>query len=153
MHRCFIPDITLLICSELRNVKAQKSLAALAQTCWALSEPSLDALWYELHNLLPLVKCMPPDLWELKSGQHWTELVRLSLIYVVLHCSRRFFKEVSKANRGGGLGKIRDPCQTRSYFFPRRAWPRSLDGVSTAEPVIPGNPPSLQTQRAAVVYS
>jgi hypothetical protein len=64
MHRCLlISEIIHLICAELGGVCAKKSLAGLAQTCLAFREPALDALWYELHGLLPLVRCMPQDLW------------------------------------------------------------------------------------------
>jgi hypothetical protein len=52
-------------------VGAKRSLAAFAQTCLAFSEPALHALWYELYDLLPLVQCMPRDLWKLESSGHW----------------------------------------------------------------------------------
>ena len=78
MHRCLlIPEIARLICSELRNVGARKSLAALAQTCLAISEPALDSLWYEIHDIIPLVKCMPPDLWRLDIDGERKKLVNL----------------------------------------------------------------------------
>ena len=32
-------------------------LAALARTCRAFSEPSLDRLWWCLNSLLPLIRC------------------------------------------------------------------------------------------------
>jgi hypothetical protein len=67
MHRCLlIPEIVYLLCLELGNVSAEASLAAFAQTCLVFSEPALDALWYELYDLQPLVKCMPRDLWEVE---------------------------------------------------------------------------------------
>jgi len=34
-----------------------RTLAALAQTCRAFSEPSLDHLWRKLHSLNPLIRC------------------------------------------------------------------------------------------------
>lgn len=36
---------------------ARKTLFALAQTCYTLSEPSLDRLWRSLDSLVPLVRC------------------------------------------------------------------------------------------------
>jgi hypothetical protein len=78
MHRLFlIPEIVCLLCAELGNVGAKRSLAAFAQTCSAFSEPALDALWYELHDVLPLVQCMPRDLWELQSIRLSQTLVHL----------------------------------------------------------------------------
>jgi hypothetical protein len=77
MHRClYIPEISLLLCAELGGMRAKKSLAALARTCVALCEPALDVLWYELSDLLPLVKCMPSDLWRLEFWGYWEDLVR-----------------------------------------------------------------------------
>lgn len=39
---------------------SQRALAALARTCRALSEPSLDRLWYRLHTLIPIFLCFTP---------------------------------------------------------------------------------------------
>jgi hypothetical protein len=39
------------------------TLAVLARTA-KIFQYSLDLLWREQHNLLPLLKCMPLDLWE-----------------------------------------------------------------------------------------
>jgi hypothetical protein len=85
MHRCIlIPEIVHLICAELGNVCARKSLAGLAQTCLWFREPALDALWYQLHDLSPLFKCMPPDLWEEIGVRR--RLVRLILfLYLISH--------------------------------------------------------------------
>jgi hypothetical protein len=87
MHRCLlIPEIVCLVCLELRNEHPDASLAAFAQTCLVFSEPALNALWYELYDLQPLVKCMPRDLWEVEYiGQSQTEkLVLYSLPFPVL---------------------------------------------------------------------
>jgi hypothetical protein len=65
IHRCFlIPEVVHRICAELRRICAGMSLASFARTCRWLREPSLNAVWYELHGLSPLVKCMPQNLWE-----------------------------------------------------------------------------------------
>lgn len=40
--------------------ESQRALAALAQTCRALSEPSLDRLWRRLHSLAPLIRSVTP---------------------------------------------------------------------------------------------
>lgn len=36
---------------------SRKAFYALAQTCRALSEPSLDRLWWRLDSLVPLMRC------------------------------------------------------------------------------------------------
>lgn len=38
----------------------QRALVALAQTCRALSEPSLDRLWQRLESLDPLIRSFAP---------------------------------------------------------------------------------------------
>jgi hypothetical protein len=87
MHCCLlIPEIACLICTQFEDVDAKKSLAALAQTCLALREPALDALWYELDDLLPLVKCMPHDLLGLdftKTLVHLFSTISLSVADVM----------------------------------------------------------------------
>ncbi|KAL0960463.1 hypothetical protein HGRIS_005506 [Hohenbuehelia grisea] len=40
------------------------SLANIALTCRALSEPALDRLWSELYGLCPLLRLFPEDAWE-----------------------------------------------------------------------------------------
>jgi hypothetical protein len=80
MHPCLlISEITSLFCTQLRDDNSRRSLAAVAQTCRALSEIALDALWYELNDIQLLVRCMPPDLWE--SGS--TELVWIDVCIVL----------------------------------------------------------------------
>jgi len=41
------------------------TLAALAVTCRHFEHPALDVLWRTIPSLIPLVKCLPPDLWEM----------------------------------------------------------------------------------------
>ncbi|KAF5376500.1 hypothetical protein D9615_008661 [Tricholomella constricta] len=66
MHHCLsIPEIVHLICSECDSLS---DLAALARTCRTFSEPAQDGLWYEIGNLIPLIKCMPEDLWKSPEG-------------------------------------------------------------------------------------
>ncbi|KAF5376488.1 hypothetical protein D9615_008647 [Tricholomella constricta] len=62
MHHCLsIPEIVHLICSQCDSLF---DLAALARTCRTFSEPAQDGLWYEIGDLIPLIKCMPEDLWK-----------------------------------------------------------------------------------------
>ena len=76
MHRCLlIPELVCLLCDELGAMAANSSLAKLAQTCLAFSEPALNALWYELDDLLPLIQCMPCDLWSIGEGEIVVHLI------------------------------------------------------------------------------
>ncbi|TFK34789.1 hypothetical protein BDQ12DRAFT_656491 [Crucibulum laeve] len=71
MHRCLsIPEIIHLICDEISNKKkANSSLLALAYTCRTFLEPALNLVWYELENIVPLVKCLSDDVWEERGEQ------------------------------------------------------------------------------------
>ncbi|KAF8844218.1 hypothetical protein BDN67DRAFT_811638 [Paxillus ammoniavirescens] len=55
------------------------SLAALARTCRAFQEPGLDALWFQLDDLTPLLKCLTQDVWvlsvTLQTSQCRTEVI------------------------------------------------------------------------------
>lgn len=60
MHPCLTID------EILRNVfehSPKSQLPALALTCRAFLEPCLDLLWHEQLSFVPLIQCMPTDLW------------------------------------------------------------------------------------------
>ena len=44
---------------------------ALARTCRAFLEPALDALWYEQHTLVHVIKCLPDELLKEVSLGMW----------------------------------------------------------------------------------
>ncbi|KAF7791548.1 hypothetical protein EIP86_002564 [Pleurotus ostreatoroseus] len=58
--------------SNLQDVEGRAALFALAQTCHALSEPALDALWSFQHGLPNLIRTMPSDLWQDEETEHST---------------------------------------------------------------------------------
>ncbi|KAH7905062.1 hypothetical protein BJ138DRAFT_821747, partial [Hygrophoropsis aurantiaca] len=53
----------------------RKTIAALGQTCRTFHEPSLDALWFHLSSLTPLVKTLPRDLWKIDERQNFNNIV------------------------------------------------------------------------------
>ncbi|KAG1811143.1 uncharacterized protein BJ212DRAFT_1483811 [Suillus subaureus] len=60
-HALLVPDILDHIFTFIKAGSEQisrRTLAALARTCSALSDASLDALWGELRSLYPLVSCI-----------------------------------------------------------------------------------------------
>jgi len=96
MHVCLsIPEILAIICTEvapevvpdvdLDSTEKQDlaSLAALARTSHIFSESALNALWSSLADIVPLLRCMPSDLWEERKVEKRNELVRpdVSRIY------------------------------------------------------------------------
>jgi hypothetical protein len=118
---------------------AKRSLAAFAQTCLVFSEPALDALWYELHGLLPLVRCMPCDLWKLESHSPRKALVHLlfSISCAVADAITKYFQRPIVPTDWGRFvyhaGRVRE-------FIHRdpSAWDvlRTLNLGSTGSPVI-----------------
>ncbi|KZP23353.1 hypothetical protein FIBSPDRAFT_786227 [Athelia psychrophila] len=69
MHRCLsILEIVSLVCEDLAtdvNPHAGYSaLINLATTCHLMYEPSMNSLWYGLFNMVPLLRCLPEDVWE-----------------------------------------------------------------------------------------
>lgn len=72
MHRClWISEIVVNIAEEVLldeewEVPASwDTLAKLARTCRMFSEPSLNALWRFQSSLMPLLRTMPDDLWNM----------------------------------------------------------------------------------------
>jgi hypothetical protein len=68
MHRCLeIPEILGLIFDSILNDapsgESRRTVSALAVTCHGFKDIALDALWYTQTSLVPLIKCMPNDLW------------------------------------------------------------------------------------------
>ncbi|KAJ7469577.1 hypothetical protein FB451DRAFT_1255036 [Mycena latifolia] len=82
MHRCLtILEIVEMICSNLEPTSspAHKALAVLARTSPVFSGPALDVLWKTQTSLVPLLRCMPPDLFEISpSTDHWNRAWRLA---------------------------------------------------------------------------
>jgi hypothetical protein len=85
MHVCLsIPEILAIVCTEVapdvdldsREKQDLASLAALARTSHIFSESALNALWSGLADIVPLLQCMPSDLWEERKLAGRKELVR-----------------------------------------------------------------------------
>ncbi|RDB14878.1 hypothetical protein Hypma_016419 [Hypsizygus marmoreus] len=78
MHHCLrIPEIVAQICDQSLSLSWKRgsgTVVALARTCRAFHEPATAHLWYEIDTLIPLVKCMPADLWTI-TGENSQTLV------------------------------------------------------------------------------
>lgn len=71
MGRCLaIPEFITGVCRHLDTMerveegRQRGSLAALAVVCRKVSPYALDVLWAHLSSVLPLLMCMPSDLWD-----------------------------------------------------------------------------------------
>lgn len=69
----------IFIMEIFRNIccfSACADLASLAQCCRAFQEAALDALWYKLYDLNPLLRCLPHDALKI-VGRIFSEYVRI----------------------------------------------------------------------------
>ncbi|TFK82127.1 hypothetical protein K466DRAFT_530844 [Polyporus arcularius HHB13444] len=65
-HRALhIAEVLRHICGVADN----RTLAILARTCRAFQEPAIQTLWRCLTDLIPLVKCFPPDAWMIEGNK------------------------------------------------------------------------------------
>lgn len=72
MHQCLLlPELARRIVKEcilvhdveaLADKEGLRTLNNLSRTCYALSEPALDMMWYRLDELQHAIKCLPSDL-------------------------------------------------------------------------------------------
>ncbi|KDQ55682.1 hypothetical protein JAAARDRAFT_71050 [Jaapia argillacea MUCL 33604] len=70
MHKIWtIPELTSHIVFFLTRpdsgwAEGSPDLVTLSRTCRKISEQALDAIWHTLPDMRPLLRCMPPDLWD-----------------------------------------------------------------------------------------
>jgi len=82
MHDCLlIAELqTKILEYVIQSEHGHRTVAALARTCKALTEPCLDVLWHrQERGLGALMKTLPADLWEVSYGS----LVRIVLILLI----------------------------------------------------------------------
>lgn len=67
-HRCWeLDEIIRAIAAHLVFDKARASAVSLASCSKSLEEPALGEVWRGLSSLTPLVKCFPPEVWEIRD--------------------------------------------------------------------------------------
>lgn len=67
-HRCWeLDEIVRIIAAHLVSDEARASAVSLASCSKSLEEPALREVWRNLSSLAPLVKCFPPELWEIEG--------------------------------------------------------------------------------------
>ncbi|KAJ7162671.1 hypothetical protein C8R43DRAFT_1062958 [Mycena crocata] len=77
MHRAF--SILEVIEAVFCELYVPKELAALAVTCKSFQDPALDVLWRTQDSIIPLLACMPDDLFNMRpnlSSSRGLHLVR-----------------------------------------------------------------------------
>lgn len=74
MHRCWsIPEIVTIICEKLSSEseygeREVDGLAIFARSCRTVHEQALDVLWHKQETIVPLLRCMPDDVWEARDS-------------------------------------------------------------------------------------
>ena len=107
VHRCWgLDEIVRSIAAHLVLDEARASAVSLASCSKSLEEPALTEVWRSLSSLVPLVKCFPPEVWEIKDG-----------------------KLVSVATRLEGTGRR---SNRRPLAFRESPGPQRVDSISTA---------------------
>ncbi|KAG1781808.1 hypothetical protein EV702DRAFT_607746 [Suillus placidus] len=84
----YIEDILQLIIAQLASDSDKQSLARLAQTCKAFSDPCLDSLWHTMDSFSPFIPLLPRSAHSALRGErgvlyhcatlksHWSTLTR-----------------------------------------------------------------------------
>ena len=62
-----LDEIVRAIAANLVSDRARASAVALASCSKSVEEPALGEVWRSLSSLAPLVKCFPPEIWEVKD--------------------------------------------------------------------------------------
>ncbi|KAJ7772228.1 hypothetical protein B0H16DRAFT_1714437 [Mycena metata] len=67
-HALGILELVEMVCYNLGadGDSAYGTLAALALTCRSLQDPALDALWSHQESLIPILSCMPADIFNVR---------------------------------------------------------------------------------------
>ncbi|KAG9317777.1 hypothetical protein JVU11DRAFT_1997 [Chiua virens] len=72
-HRCLdIIEVQRTIFHHVRNdseYNGKVTLARLARVSRVFSNTALDVLWEQLASIAYLIRCLPPDLWRVRSGE------------------------------------------------------------------------------------
>ncbi|EGO04127.1 hypothetical protein SERLA73DRAFT_69903 [Serpula lacrymans var. lacrymans S7.3] len=123
MHKCLlVPDILSIIfkhilpedpdSAEALEDDWQRSLAVLARTCRLFSDPALDVLWADLHDVEPILRCLPEDIW---SGTGDSLCLRRPLCSKDLTIIRQYTHRVRKLQRGLDFDSITSTAHQDVY--------------------------------------
>ena len=65
MDHCLqIPEVVRVLCDGLSG----KDAYSMAMVARRFVEPALDVRWRDLTSFVPIVKCLPDDLWTVQEG-------------------------------------------------------------------------------------
>ena len=99
-HRCWgLDEIVRAIAASLVSDKARASAVSLASCSKSLEEPALGEVWRNLSSLAPLVKCFPPEVWEVKDEKLVSTIDGVGGVSCVSNRSPTVFQESSTSFR------------------------------------------------------
>ena len=67
-------DIIRTLITHLQSNNETKTIFTFSLTCKAACGFALDALWYKMSSLVPLLKCLPDDVWRQGEAGTWVSL-------------------------------------------------------------------------------
>ncbi|KIP07552.1 hypothetical protein PHLGIDRAFT_118027 [Phlebiopsis gigantea 11061_1 CR5-6] len=65
-------DAVPTLIAQLQSDNQRRTLFSLSLTCKAVCGLALDALWYKMSSLVPLLKCFPDDVWREDETGTWS---------------------------------------------------------------------------------
>ncbi|KAM5539374.1 hypothetical protein V8D89_006826 [Ganoderma adspersum] len=105
MHRALLtPEILYDVCAYATD----GTLVSLALSCKAFNEAAIQALWHELRDLSPLMKCFPEDAWTIEQE-------RLRIVRSLAPDDWAKFHKYSSHVRHLGTWWTHDPCTIKKY--------------------------------------
>jgi len=69
-HRCWaVDEIVRAIVAILVRDQKKASAVALASCSKSFEELALGEIWRRVSSLVPLIKCLPPEVWEFRNKE------------------------------------------------------------------------------------
>ena len=104
------------------------ALRSLALTCKAFEDPALTILWRNMVSLVPLVKCLPEELWEIEIVNNGDSILVRSLVqHIITGITKKLLvvhQRLSRRLRCSQIGKIRTAHSTSQSWFRRHKFSR-----------------------------
>ncbi|RDB28191.1 hypothetical protein Hypma_001356 [Hypsizygus marmoreus] len=91
-QRYLMPDIVHLICEQAHATYGMRRvLCVLARTSRLFHEPALSYVWSELKDMVPLVGCLPEDVWSSRRGAFGSRDIKIEREILPSEISRVLF--------------------------------------------------------------
>ena len=110
MHSCLgVGEILELVARELVASGAKRTAVSLACCCRNFEDPVLDQLWETQDRIIPLLKCLPQEVWEVCVWREYrtfvSQLITL-LFFALINPSQSRSEESQQKWNGLTFGNI-----------------------------------------------